>query len=113
MPLCKRKVYVIRGFHGNKVAIYSKGGKRRENRRPVEKVKMVWFGLLKGGKTIRLWEKQTTGRSGIRGNKKKMGGRRGGGGGKKKLYRQQYSNEKSLGSILPHMAHQQHLIQNH
>lgn len=83
MPLCKRKVYVIRGFHGNKVAIYSKGGKRRENRRPVEKVKMVWFGLLKGGKTIRLWEKQTTGRSGIRGNKKKMGGRRGGGGGKK------------------------------
>lgn len=45
----------------------------------VEKVKMVWFGLLKGSKTIRLWEKQTTGRSGIRGNKKKMGGRRGGG----------------------------------
>lgn len=33
---------------------------------PVEKVKMVWFGLLKGSKTIRLWEKQTTGRSGIR-----------------------------------------------
>lgn len=74
MPLCKRKVYVIREFHGNKVAIYSKGGKGRA---PVEKVKVVWFGLLKGGKTIRLWEKQTTGRSGIRGNKKKMGGRRG------------------------------------
>lgn len=81
---------------------------KAEKRGPVEKVKMVWFGLLKGGKTIRLWEKQTTGRSGIRGNKKKMEE-----GGEKKLYRQQYSNEKSLGSILPHTALQQHLIQNH
>lgn len=47
------------------------------DRGPEEKVKRVWFSLLKGGKTIRLWEKQTTGRSGIRGNKKKMGGGRG------------------------------------
>lgn len=83
---------------------------KAEKRGPVEKVKMVWFGLLKGGKTIRLWENKQRGGRGLEEIKRRW---EGGGGGRKKLYRQQYSNEKSLGSILPHTAHQQHLIQNH